>query len=274
MSLKILMACLLMWTAAIASAPQTSSYDPAGRHLSRSSSSFLDFALQQLNPESRDYGRLLEDCRRIAVENTFKSAGFWIAFAAIAGCLGLFTLFWHEYRLRLRQEIIAANFLAMYHNAWVEARTGLELANEQFNELAQKLNRVMEHHPKPPEAGTDTKPAASAPQPVFSPACAGLSTASNAMRRRQHEESPSAAERPDGPQVKPKRDNNQVALLAQVSTLQQQLNASHEREKHLQKELEKAQRRAGRQQPQSLHLFEPTGSTVKEEVPHAGEVRK
>jgi hypothetical protein len=36
---------------------------------------------------------------------------------------------------------------------------------------------------------------------------------------------------------------SEVDLIAQISTLQQQLNASHDREKQLQKELNKTQRR-------------------------------
>ena len=46
----------------------------------------------------------------------------------------------------------------------------------------------------------------------------------------------------------------EVDLIAQISTLQQQLNASHEREKNLQKELSKAQRRAPAVQPRDANL--------------------
>jgi len=43
-------------------------------------------------------------------------------------------------------------------------------------------------------------------------------------------------------------------MIAQISTLQQQLHDSHEREKNLQKELTKAQRRATTAQPKEANI--------------------
>ena len=43
-------------------------------------------------------------------------------------------------------------------------------------------------------------------------------------------------------------------MIAQISTLQQQLHDSHEREKNLQKELMKAQRRATTTQPTEANI--------------------
>jgi hypothetical protein len=237
--------CLLLALPASAAWGQRSSYDPAAKQQTKPREGFVDFALKQINSQNTDYGCRMDEARKLAVDQTIKSIDSWAVLVALIFLVLSFFMLWHQHRERNRREVIAAEFLAQYHNAWVEARTQAADAVRRFNELVHTTNSAGEAALRPPTTevenvqtravGRDVKP-----QSVPAPAAkSGIKAGDN------------GAGRSDGT---PQNREPEVDLIGQISTLQQQLNASHEREKNLQKELSKAQRRAPAAQPRDASL--------------------
>ena len=112
-----------------------SNYDPAANHTAKQSSGFIDFALQQLNPENTDYGQLLENGRRIAIEATVDDYYFWSNLTAILVLLMMFCIFLRKRALLKRREVSTARLVAWYHNELFGAR-------EHAFELAAKYGQL------------------------------------------------------------------------------------------------------------------------------------
>ena len=199
------------------------------------SQELLRDAPQRIHLLDRDYGESIEQWRAWAVEHSLKSPLFWSLLAAI-GVLGLAMLtIVHQRNQRERQEVIAAEFLAQYHNAWVHASRRAREAIARHNALVEKTSRASEAaeligvNVSAVKTESEREPAAS-PSTVF---------LKGSLRPRS--EVPSANEpRPSDKQ----RNLRQLEpdLLAQLKTLQQQLDAACEREKSLEKELKRALR--------------------------------
>lgn len=273
MKLKHVAAVLIVLAGAAAES-QSTSYNPAAKTAPNSRDGIVGFTLRQLNPENRDYGQLAAEYRRISIEAAIERVTFWVAMASLASCLVILLMWWHESRLRLRQEIIAANFLAMYHNGWVRASNSLVSSIEQYNSIVQKFNAVTERLGKlragstPPEMATD-------PQTTSADAQArSLVSGQIVEPKPSNIAKPSSAGAQSMEPQKAKRQTNQVALLGQISALQQQLTAAREREKSLLKQLDQMQKRDKTKQNKSLSLFEPVTFSEPQEVRHAGEAPK
>jgi hypothetical protein len=145
-----------------------------------------------------------------------------------------------------RREVMAAEFLAQYHNAWVDARAQAAGAIRRYNELVHATNSAGEVVWRAPSSETaGTQPRAVKPEP------GRLQSATLAAPRSDIRAGENGAASSAG--VRQNREP-EVDLMAQISTLQQQLHASHEREKNLQKELSKAQRRAPPLLPRDANL--------------------
>lgn len=241
-------ACLLLVLTSLAWG-QRSSYDPATKQQSKPREGFADFALRQINPQNIDYGCQMDEARKIVVDQTIRSIDSWAVVVALTFLVLSFFMLLHQRREGKRREAIAAGFLAQYHNAWVDARTQAAEAIRRYNDLVHTTNSADEaalRSPSPDVEGVQTR-AVKADlgrnvKPQSAPAAAprsGVKTGENRSNRS------------DGT---PQNRGPEVDLIAQISTLQQQLNASHEREKNLQKELSKAQRRAPGQQPTDANL--------------------
>jgi len=233
-----LVLCLLLTGVASSLWGQRSSYDPAAKRQSKPREGFVDFALKQINPQNTDYGCQLDEARKLAVNQTVKNIDSWAVLVALGFLVLSFFLLLHQHRERGRREAIAAQFLAQYHNAWVDARTQAAHAILRYNELAHAKNRATEVAHRSPSTEAD----ATHPSTVKADVGRGVKTqpppalaAKGDIKAGEH-----GALRSDAVCQNPAREAD---LIAQISTLQQQLNAAHEREKNLQKELTKAQRR-------------------------------
>ncbi len=236
--------CLLLVLTSMAWG-QRSSYDPAAKQQSKPREGFVDFALKQINPQNTDYGCQMDEARKLVVDQTIKSIDSWAVLVALIFLVLSFFMLWHQHRERNRREVIAAEFLAQYHNAWVDARTQAADAIRRYNELVHTTNSAGEaalRSPSPDVETVQTRAVGRDVKPQSAPAAAAKSSVKTGEN---------VAGRTDGT-----RQNREpeVDLIAQISTLQQQLNASHEREKNLQKELSKAQRRAPAVQPRDANL--------------------
>jgi hypothetical protein len=228
---------------------QRSSYDPAAKRQSQPREGFVDFALKQINPQNTDYGCRLDEARKLAVDQTIKKVDSWAVLVALGFLVLSFFMLVHQHRERNRREAIAAEFLAQYHNAWVDARTQAADAIRRYNELVHTSNRASEATLRPPSTETRASQAM-APKTGIGHSPKALSAQVTAARNDIKAVGNGAARSDTGSQIRgPEAD-----LIAQISTLQQQLNASHEREKNLQKELTKAQRRGPVLQPRDANL--------------------
>jgi hypothetical protein len=224
---------------------QRSSYDPAAKQQSKPREGFVDFALKQINPQNTDYGCQMDEARKLVVNQTIKTINSWAVLVALIFLVLSFFMLWHQHRERNRREVIAAEFLAQYHNAWMDARARAADAIRRYNELVHTTNSAGEATLRPPSPDVEaiqTRASGRDVKPQSVPAAAARSSV---------KAGDNGAGRNDGT-----RQNREPGadLIAQISTLQQQLNASHEREKNLQKELSKAQRRAPAVQPTDANL--------------------
>lgn len=237
--------CLAVVLSALPTWGQRSSYDPAARQSSKQRDSFRDFALKHVNAQNADYGCQLDAARKLAVDKTIKSIDSWTILITVSFLVLSFFMLLHQHKERNRREVISAEFLAQYHNNWVDARNQAEDAIRLYNELVNTTNSAAEallrSQALDPERA-ETGVVAPAPRRDAKPPSVTAPTVASSIRSGEN-----AAGRSDpGRGIRPRfRQNREpdVDLFAQISTLQQQLNTSREREKNLQKELSKAQRR-------------------------------
>jgi hypothetical protein len=189
---------------------------------------FVDFALRRINPHETDYGARLEARRRLWVERALRDPSFCALLAATALLAVAFAILAHQHGEKMRRELMVATLLARYHNGWVDARNRAENAISRYNALVNAANRtrgnsIEEQVPSRAEWMNEQDTNSQGPP---SPAEMFLSSGYH----------PTSA-----PKNKPAaRPVNEPApdMAAQVSTLQQQLNAAADREQSLQRELE------------------------------------
>ncbi len=235
---------------------QRSSYDPATKQESNPRESFVDFALKQINPQNTDYGCQLDEARRLAVDGSIRSIDSWTVLVAIGLLVLSFFMLVHQYRERNRRELIAAEFLAQYHNHWTDARQQAEDVIRRYNELVSTTNSAAEAALRAPSFDPERAQAGAVSHDLNSDMKAKLAQTAPAVTSvKSGDNGDGRSESVRGIKPPTVRQNRgpEVDLVAQISTLQQQLNASHEREKNLQKELTKAQRRVPSAQPRGTN---------------------
>jgi hypothetical protein len=234
---------LLIWLFIAISAPlavsQRSSYDPAAENRNDSHQGFTDFVLKQINPQNTDYGSEIEEARKLVVAETVKNIDFWTIVVALGFLVLSFFMLVIQHRTRNRLELVAARFLAQYHNSLVDAHKQAERAIRRHNDLVSATDRVVEsvragHSPDPQAALFGSDPIY-AVQPRSSITTAVKTTVS---RNQAGPSEPLTSKPMPRPDEAPEAD-----LTARIKSLQQQLAASHAREKNLKRELDKVQRR-------------------------------
>jgi hypothetical protein len=248
--MKCFIICLLTLLSWLPAWSQRSSYDPAAKPPAKQGDGFVDFALKQFNPQNKDYGCQIDDARKLLVDETIRSVTSWALLVTLSFLVLSFFLLLQQHRERHRREIIAAGLLAQYHNALAEARSQATEAIRQYNELVNRTNAAVEaalraasQTPEPAQARTSVatpardlkppKPAAAA-QPKDK-----IKTGENGAGRAE---------------AVPQNREVEGDVIAQIGALHQQLRDSHEREKNLQKELMKMQRRMEVAQPKEANI--------------------
>ncbi|MBZ5505097.1 MAG: hypothetical protein LAO78_06395 [Acidobacteriia bacterium] len=245
-SYVVIVLIIMSWLPA---AGQRSSYDPAAKQPGKPRDGFVDFAIKQINSQNKDYGSQIDDARKLLVDETIKSVPSWALLVALSFLILAFFLLLHQHRERHRREIIAAGLLAQYHNALADARGQADEAIRRYNELVNRTNTAAEatHRPAlhPPERVQATAPAPSVDRDV-KPKPSPVPTSKDRIKTGE--------KGTGGTQAVPQSPEAEGNLIAQISTLQQQLHSSHEREKNLQKELTKAERRLAAAQPKEANI--------------------
>ena len=235
-SLLLLLPNLSAWS-------QRSSYDPAAKQPAKQREGFVDFALKQINPQNTDYGCQIDEVRKLVVDQTVKKIDSWTALVALGFLVLSFFMLLHQHREGNRREILAAEFLAQYHNAWVDARTLAEQAIRRYNNLVDTASGVAESTIRSQLPDTEMAQARTANSNLghnAKPLADSDFASKGSVKENSSRTDSGQAVRPQlRPNVEP-----EVDLIAQISTLQHQLSASHEREKNLQKELSKTHRRS------------------------------
>jgi hypothetical protein len=245
MKCAIIDICLLLAVAAGWAGGQPSSYDPGAKQQSKSHEGFMDFALKRINPQNIDYGRRLEEARKL-VDQTIKRLDFWVVLVVLGFPILLFLTILQQHRKRNRREAITAEFLAQYHNAWVDARAQATEAVRRYNELVRSTNSASEAVFRGPSIQTPyahTMPERSEPRRRLKPQLATAAAPRSDIQAGQ-----------DGADKRDVLHKPEVDLTAQLGTLQQQLHAAYEKERNLQKELAKLKRRAPAVQPGDASL--------------------
>jgi len=221
---------------------QRSSYDPAGsqpRQPNQPRDSFAEFTLKRINREDTDYGCRLEAARNLLVNETVKSIEFWIVSITFGLLVLSFFMLLHQHEEGERREIIAAGFLAQYHNALLDARQKAEHAIARYNALVHTTNTAAEANLRSQSPDANRTPAPEI-RPILNDR--GLQSVKASAVASSTKSGGSVAGRSGPGTMKPSLPESEADLLAQITTLLQQLNASHEREKHLQKQLSRAPR--------------------------------
>jgi hypothetical protein len=247
--MKCFIICLLIPLSWLPAWSQRSSYDPAARQPTKHGDGFVDFALKQVNSQDKDYGCQIDEARKLLVHETIKSVNSWAILFALSFLILSFFLLLHQHRERNRREIIAAVLLAQYHNALIDARSQADEAIRRYNELVNRTNTAAEATlrtaSQPPEHAQTTAAKPTTHRDV-KPQSASVALAKDKIKTGEN-----GAGRTEAAAQNPEAEGD---LIAQISTLQKQLHDSHEREKNLQKELMKMQRRMEAAQPKDANI--------------------
>ncbi len=121
-----------------------SNYDPSSQHSPKQQDSLIDFALKRINPTDKDYGLLIEQIRQRAIEAGLDMLPM---LSSVALLLGSFVVIVHQNRERCHREIIAARFLAWYHNELLRARDAAREAIARNNRLKKAIDERLEFDP-------------------------------------------------------------------------------------------------------------------------------
>ena len=124
---------------------------------------FVDYALGKVNPNDTDYGAALDAARGTTVAHTIDDLYFWSNVVALVLLSGVTTVFLFHLRTADKKEITAATLIAQLWNGRVSDRIEIERRTEQYNNLVDEHNAVVERElmTKAPEADSETKPATS-----------------------------------------------------------------------------------------------------------------
>ncbi len=98
------------------SAPQTST-----KHAGKSNS-LVDFALHKFNSDDIDYGEKIEAMRAGFIADAVQNPFFWCIGWGVVMLVGAMAMVFHQERERKHRHLIAARFLAWYHNQLLDAR--------------------------------------------------------------------------------------------------------------------------------------------------------
>jgi hypothetical protein len=269
---RLSLACLLLALITPASAQQsrhnTDAVSPSGA--GKQKQGLVDFTLDRIAKDGRDYGQCLDEGRRLLIEETFDRAYFWSNLLAIGLSVCLFLLVVHQHRLLHRRELIAAESLTQYHNALTRAETQAEEATRRNHALMEALSAssrlasaAESVAPKPrkdavqqPRSTVATVPVSAAavmksssPKPALAPPVPAHAVASVAA--------PVAVESPENG-TKPANQmglfSPDVDLVAKINSLQQQLNTAQEREKQLRRQLNDSDLRLQKEQQRNRSL--------------------
>ncbi len=272
--MRLAVICTLLALLSAPAAAQQPGNSTAPKKESRQSEGLLDFALKKVNPSDQDYGKCIDDGRKVLLEETIENGYFWSNLFAL-GLLGCFLLvIIHQLKRQQRREMITAKVLAQYQNALTRADVQIKEATSRNRALMEALSLSIERavpndrgEQQPRNATTGSKDNANN---------AGVTTTSlpsvivqrQAPGRSRQQPNLVAANAPVSPTVpndgggsptrprvlSPAQSSTDVDLVAKVNQVQQQLTGSQEREKQLRRQLNDAELRLQKEQQKNRSL--------------------
>ncbi len=204
---QIAFAVYLLAVTLSASQRPRSSYDPAQLHAKAQRDSLIDFVLKHINPADQDYGQWIEQARKNVIEAGLDSMPGLLSIALL---FVSFTVIVHQNRERGHREIIAARFLAWYHNELVRAR---ETAREAIARN-QRLKKIIDEY-----AEAEPAPRTAQPASKSGPSAAGNGAAGHALA---------------APKTTPAASRD---LVTEINQLRQKIEAQADTEKTLQQKI-------------------------------------
>lgn len=105
---------------------------------------FFEYVLGKINPQDKDYGAVIETCRRGTVEHTIDDLYFWSNVVALFLICVLTAIVLLQWRATDKREVIAASLIAQLWNGRVSDRVEIERRTEQFNRLVKTHNAEVE----------------------------------------------------------------------------------------------------------------------------------
>ncbi len=148
-------------------AQEKSNYDPAHpAQSSRPVQGFVDFTLGRINARDIDYGKCLDEDRKIMLEETIENGYFWsnLVSLGLLGCLFLVIVYQHS--SRARQDQTVAGLLAEQEHALARSQAQISEVTAKNHALMDALTAQREAALRAGalETGTSVTTATSAPQ--------------------------------------------------------------------------------------------------------------
>ncbi len=234
-----------------------SSYDPlAQQRSSKQKDGFVDFTLKRINPCDTDYGKQLDDGRKLFLEETMENGYFWSNMAAL-GLLGcLFVIIVYQNRVHSRREWTAAETLAELEHA-------MALANAQLEEATKRNRGLMEAMAALRDSTLRSHSTSSGPSESTTPTptLRRAPVVSTVVTVAAKNESVKPANNPSSVVATATEPAGQIGLfmpevdlITKVNSLQQQLGRSEEREKQLRRQLNESVRKLQTEREQNRSL--------------------
>ena len=231
--------------------------DPIGQApASKPKDGFVDFELKSLNASDKDYGRCLDEGRKILVDETVRNGYFWSNLIALGLLACLFIIIVHQHRVQTVREWTGAEVLMQYENSLSRANAHVEEATSKNRGLMESLTALRESglrsQVSPAEA--QEHPAAETVSSRASSILAsqvasikGSDTKSASVRSTRAATATSPANqiglfKPD------------VDLVMKVNSLEQQLGRSQDEAKLLRRQLNESDRRLQEEQQRNRSL--------------------
>lgn len=265
-------ACLLLALIAPGSAQQSrhnvDAVSPSA--IGKQKQGLVDYTLDRIAKEGRDYGQCLDEGRRLLIEETLDRAYFWSNLLATGVSVCLFLVVVHQHRLLQRRELIAAESLTQYHNALTRAESQAEEATRRNHELMEALSASSRLTsaaesvvPKSKKDAVLQVRSGVATVPVSTPAAVKLNSPKPALASptpARAVASVAATAVVESPENGTQRSNQMglfspdVDLIAKINSLQQQLSTAQEREKQLRRQLNDSDLRLQKEQQKNRSL--------------------
>lgn len=251
---------LLAVVSSLAHPQDRSSYDPLSRnHPSKPQQGFIDFTLGKINPSNQDYGKCIEEGRRLVIDEAVEDARFWSNITAwiALGCVFLVTVFQH--RVHTRRQWSTAQMLTQYEQSLAVADAKIRQAtarNAELFEAYKMLSEAAVRMPVVPADALERKLLPAAPRSRAPTAQCAPEPPKTSAAKDANEPAASVA------QTETKRETEDqiglfkpdVDLMMKVNSLEQQLGRSREEAKHLRRQLNDAGRRAETEQQKNRAL--------------------
>ena len=243
-----------------------SSYDPAdprnekGSQQSKPKQGLLDFTLGRMNLSDKNYGACIDESRKLMIEETIEDGRFWSNVVALGLLGGLFIVIVYQHQLQTRRGWSAAEMLSQYEHALTRANAQASDVTSKNHGLMEALTALRESALRShstsvgPLESTAVPPAVSlAPRRATGVPAVPLVTAKDGPAKSVVDHSADIATATEHP-VQIALFRPEVDLITKVNSLEQQLNRSEEREKHLRRQLNESARKLQAEQDKNHSL--------------------